>query len=413
MGYGAILGKSSTTWTNDQIMSNTTAALFGLGADAVPDDMLNALAHTGDLHVWKRRNMSYACADGSSRSETYNSTVMSRWKFGTGVSCDPKTGKNIQLTGVFTPEHPPTKTHIDYWSNLINKGLYGEYDNSGEITRGIEITGSTDTYITTRVAVITSVFTVLSTDYPVSPNRNAYQEGDNSQPAGYTLGDVQNGQFKLTTDSDLYSPSILYSYGSSVYVGEDGSLSLSSPDGSVSATREQYEYNLLPVLKGKFIQANTPGSNNWIGDFQVGKIFFIPETATLDKLSNGTPFFSQIQTVTGYPAIPADTTIEYMSQLGDKARIVTGSYVGTGKYGISNPNTLEFDKRPKIVFIVSESAGFSSPLVYGQGGYGYYPNVFSDLNATWGDKSISWYSDANEYNQLNGRNIPYSYLAIL
>lgn len=94
-------------------------------------------------------------------------------------------------------------------------------------------------------------------------------------------------------------------------------------------------------------------------------------------------------------------------------KIVTGSYAGTGTYGISNPNTLEFDERPKIVFIVSESAGFSSPLVYGHGGYGYYPTAFSDLNVTWGDKSISWYSTANEYNQLNGSNMTYSYLAIL
>lgn len=40
MAYGGILGKSTTTWTNSQIMSTATAALFGLGADAVPDDVL-------------------------------------------------------------------------------------------------------------------------------------------------------------------------------------------------------------------------------------------------------------------------------------------------------------------------------------------------------------------------------------
>lgn len=43
MAYGAILGKSTTTWTNEQILSDATSALFGLGADAVPDDVLNKI----------------------------------------------------------------------------------------------------------------------------------------------------------------------------------------------------------------------------------------------------------------------------------------------------------------------------------------------------------------------------------
>ena len=41
MAYGGILGKSTTTWTNNQIMSTATAGLYGLGADAVPDDVLS------------------------------------------------------------------------------------------------------------------------------------------------------------------------------------------------------------------------------------------------------------------------------------------------------------------------------------------------------------------------------------
>lgn len=36
------------------LLKDATAALFGFGVDALPDDMFNALAHTGDLHVWKR-----------------------------------------------------------------------------------------------------------------------------------------------------------------------------------------------------------------------------------------------------------------------------------------------------------------------------------------------------------------------
>ena len=40
--------------------------------------------------------------------------------------------------------------------------------------------------------------------------------------------------------------------------------------------------------------------------------------------------------------------------LNGKARIQTGSYVGTGTYGNSNPNTLTFDFEPQIIFIANE-----------------------------------------------------------
>lgn len=319
--------QEGTPLNKASLLTDATAALFGLGTDAVPDDMLNALAHTGDLHVWKR---------------TQNGQV----------------------------------------------------------------------------------------DYPVSPNRNAYQEGSDKQPAGYTLGEVQSGQFKLTTDSDLYSPSILYTYGSSVYVSEDGSLSLFSPDGSVSATREQYEYDRLPVLKGKFIQANTPGSGNWIGDFQVGEIFFIPETATLNKLSNGTPFFSQIQAVTGYAAIPANNTIMYVGQLGERARFVTGSYVGTGQYGQSNPNTLEFPFEPKFFWIYqiqNPNAMVADIGLQNQNFLGMVPWVTGKTLSTYlygaSDQSIftftkttvSWYVNTTydrSDQQLNSSGYTYFYLAL-
>lgn len=81
MAYGSILGKSSTTWTNEQILSDATAALFGLGTDAVPDDAFNAIASgsaggvvTGTV-IWFAKSTApagYLVCDGSTFSaETY------------------------------------------------------------------------------------------------------------------------------------------------------------------------------------------------------------------------------------------------------------------------------------------------------------------------------------------------------
>ena len=44
MGIGGLLGKSTTTWSNEQILSSATAGLFGLGTDAVPNQVLSILS---------------------------------------------------------------------------------------------------------------------------------------------------------------------------------------------------------------------------------------------------------------------------------------------------------------------------------------------------------------------------------
>ena len=55
---------------------------------------------------------------------------------------------------------------------------------------------------------------------------------------------------------------------------------------------------------------------------------------------------------------------DVLAQLGTKAKIQTGSYVGTGTYGASNPCSLTFDFVPKFLYVKStnsSSAGFFLP----------------------------------------------------
>ena len=60
---------------------------------------------------------------------------------------------------------------------------------------------------------------------------------------------------------------------------------------------------------------------------------------TFDKLPNDV--FQQIKTLIDNAQASAD----------GKARIQTGSYVGTGTYGASNPCSLTFDSTPKILWL--------------------------------------------------------------
>ena len=116
------------------------------------------------------------------------------------------------------------------------------------------------------------------------------------------------------------------------------------------------------------------------------------------------------------------------SQIQDGVKIETGSYVGTGTYGADNPNTLTFGFVPKLVFIF----GFyptNDPHPNGYNGtfdvtslneeykkYGYlindWSNVSDSSHAKMSGHTLSWYSSSSNNSQLNSNGAHYSYIAI-
>ena len=103
---------------------------------------------------------------------------------------------------------------------------------------------------------------------------------------------------------------------------------------------------------------------------------------------------------------------------GYNARIAFGSYTGTGATGATNPNTLQFDFHPVLVFIGDTKATSAprNPTVFLRDRI----KVCSDsvhgnglLVATWSDNALSWYcSSDNAYYQLNGKGELYRYAVI-
>ena len=257
--------------------------------------------------------------------------------------------------------------------------------------------------------------------YLTSTNRNAYQEGrDGSEkPAGYTLGAVKTGK-KALSDLSNYIYSVTWQYGDYVAVSDDGKVSIKNPTQiSISATNDS-EIEKAKVILGKFA---TPMLTC---GFEYGKIYFFPSDSQISReplpiYDTTTTNIDKHQEVTGYPATPAGTTIEYLGVLGDKTSIETGSYVGTGTFGSGNPNTLTFGFEPKFVHIQSYSIGDGDSTGYGFAfflsgtrGFTIGPsssnNLFS-LNAKFNKNILSWYQ-ANEYAQLNEKNVKYFFAAL-
>lgn len=261
--------------------------------------------------------------------------------------------------------------------------------------------------------------------YLTSTNRNAYQEGDDAKEAGYVLGDMVSGYLFASAWTGNASN---YYYSETIKVSDTGTLTQENVKSyTANATNDSWVSNIQSAIRGKFITVSGEKDN---GGSEGTNLVYIPDDAIVSYFENGVslgyPYnygflVNKMQQVTGYPAIPAGTTIEYLGVLGDKTSIETGSYVGTGTYGSGNPNTLTFRFEPKFVHIQAgnigkeDSSGFKFAFfVLGTKGFSIGPgsaNELYNLNAKFDGNTLSWYL-GNAAQQLNTKSANYFFIAL-
>ena len=101
------------------------------------------------------------------------------------------------------------------------------------------------------------------------------------------------------------------------------------------------------------------------------------------------------------------------------SQIATGSYVGTGTYGESEKNSLNFDFSPKLLVISSSESkkeffaiiNYYNGIGFNEKASDYYSYNNKYLRSQIANNSISWYEQyAAEYQgNLNG--VVYNYIA--
>ena len=260
----------------------------------------------------------------------------------------------------------------------------------------------------------------ITTTYPVSTNPNAYQEGNDAKPAGYTLGDVVIGETMISHD---YNASRIL-YGPSIKVLDDGTVNIvNGVDEQVGSADISSSWSTK--YSNKFIQCHGETNSNLTN---YGKIMYIPSDGKVcykvDNTGQAGIFIDRYQPVTGYAAIPANTIIEYLGKLGDKARAQIVTYVGTGTYGSSSPNSLTFDFVPKVVIIssapVQNSYVYIAIMVPDAGIYSVVMSSYLGYESrtpggsgivTKNNKTITFYS-GDSTAQLNGSGVKHTAVAI-
>lgn len=366
------------------ILKPTTPPIIGLPSSATPNDMFNVLAHAGDLHVWRKTVKNAADVPaGYNLGVKTTKTILNTTGNSSGSSAIYYSSSvSVSDSGTVSLKNP-TSTSVDiYTSSLPIVGKFFYIDLSSVQTSDliqkkiyfvpfdtdISVDDSPKAFsgVVQEVTGYAKVPAGTTTTYPVSTNRNAYQEGNDAKPAGYTLGEVVSGQFKM---SERYpTDGYYYKYASSISVADNGTISLDNPSQisfDSSNGGQSYANSCLAKIAGKFMYLSNRDSGTNAPDSKPpfnsvpSAVVYIPSDATLTWTEGGALdgfVLSKYQPVTGYAAIPAGTTIEYLGKLGDKARVQVVSYVGTGTYGSEHPTTVTFDIVPKIVIVFSQYA---------------------------------------------------------
>lgn len=126
------------------------------------------------------------------------------------------------------------------------------------------------------------------------------------------------------------------------------------------------------------------------------------------------------------PAVSDGYTYTALGKLGEKVQIATGSYTGTGTYGISNPCSLTFEFAPKMIMIFgkldnADNAYFGfwiqgssgMPIFISRAGSSSDGGVSYGQNASLSENTFSWYNRFGSAQiSLNASGQLYSYIAI-
>lgn len=421
------------------LLSDTVISTLGLstGVNSTPNDAFNVLANIGNVHVWRKTvktdekiPATYSLGPEEGKAAlTYPQTPSTQASFHYGKTITVDDNGTITINGEQTLSLNSDDSSVQKGNNLKGNFFYCDPSSTigGEnefetgpgnvyfIPSDATISREPDTYLggviyTSKYQEVRAVPAVppgTHVTYLTSVNRNAYQEGDDAKEAGYALGRIVKVTLGMSNTND--GTGVDWRYSDSVVVNSDGVVSLGgNPTQLILASWDTPD--VCDVLKGKFACPVTTGSR-----FSTNEVVFFPNDTVFSKssVSGGHVAINaeQYQIVTGSPAIPAGTTIEYLGVLGEfggasLGHIKYGSYVGTGTGTV----TIPFKNKPLIGFLNADVTMFTDTnwvVPTGSSGISNYVG-----SATWSGGKLTL--SKGSYSQFpNSSGKTYKYVAFL
>ena len=342
MANGAILGQTANTYSKEQIMDSTIPPLYGLGSDAVPNNLFQILSQAALYKTVSSTAQIGTLPEGSIIYLNENGSPVPFYVAKQGYEPNYNSNRVLVVRKDGAKEGP--------W----NSSGVNTYDGSTIDT------WFNQTYLQTLDSDVQSA--ISTTNIPATSPRNS-------------------GVIRL--NKSVFALSLTELGGSA------------SPSGDANT-----EGSVLPTAGGNELDPNN-------GD-----------TPTLYR-----PSFTLPSDFTVYSEEPITGLYDVFDNLLLKlpsVQIVVGSYMGTGTYESSGPNSLTFDGKPFFGFVwdvTNTTSGISDLYIFPYKRKGASlantSSGYGSPTTTWGENSIEWYSTQNAIDQLNGENYTYYYLFVL
>lgn len=278
-------------------------------------------------------------------------------------------------------------------------------------------------------------------------DQRAWDAGSVNAWVDSDLLEWENGDYKALFPSEIQTAMGTTTYyftpgngNNTVTTRSDAVFSLSATELGLSQTWFNVEGSALPIVNTlKIAYLNGNANTQWTRTPNTSAVTHAIFLNTSGSVGNGAcnysagarPCFTLPSTFSGTYYVDQGGGIhdaqeyteagEWLDVWGNAipaVKIETGSYVGTGTSGSSNPNTLTFGFEPKVVFIGEYDSATHCTACAVRGRRSITTtladNSYSrDCIFTWSGQAVSWYSeDNNAGSQLNTSNTPYYYVAI-
>ena len=371
-------------------LRETTPPKIGLASTATPADMFDVLADVGNLHVWRKTVTTTEEVPAVPAGYTLGAVetltdFMYSWDTTTSI---PKVNAYytnsiaVSADGAITTDFEslsterlvtPDRTDDTYEAIKSIRNLRGNfvkfvryYDlqntfNSAYLNKVYYISNAAeavyveidDTHISLNISGVQTVTgypytpaipASTSVTYPVSTNRNAYQEGSDAKPAGYVLGDVVSGYLISSSNN------VEFYLSDTVSVSDAGVVSVT---GTNIVLLYNYQLDYVSQIKGKFITPRTSGA-------AISGVYFIPSDAAFsNKQENGATglYCDKMQPVTGYPAIGGNI-VDYVEK---RTEVTESRIILKETTGADSTYTVTFETADSITFDSSGNPSLVNP----------------------------------------------------
>lgn len=428
-------------YNKQEILEDTTKSMFGYGSSAIPDTIFQWLGKYNQ-YWWKRRAVGEHTEEV--RTEKTAPTTITH-------ASNKTTTRTIQYADeiAFNSSNVPYLVNpisVDVsWSNynstlnnILGKYVKNIYNNSTTVYFVPSATSFSDDfdssepyYETFFASTIYSITGTTVTDkgswnYIYSSNRNAYPDSGVGDAYHYepVLGSSSTGYLVSTNTGNSSLQNTIY-YSNSIIIDTSGNISLESEQSIVLSYSSTSQAN---TLKGKYIR----GVMNTSYGVDTSTIYYIPSDAgdaTSRWDNNYTPAVAlmiSMQKVTTQQVVDSNAyEYQYLGVPFDNAvngaKIETGSYIGTGTYGSSNPCSLTFGFSPSVL-IISGVLKSKSTTISGIGSvvmntsYGHYGESYAEYSINGivetTENQVQWYSDNSTGEQMNTSGNNYYYIAL-